>query len=45
MTQPPSPAGVIAPAIVRPIVVSFSLSSILFAKISQASDNRPALNA
>ena len=45
MTQPPRPAGVIAPAIVSPIVVSFSGASILSAKIWQASDSRPALNA
>ena len=40
MTQPPRPAGVMAPAIVRPIVVSFSGASILSEKIWQASDRR-----
>ena len=45
MTQPPRPAGVIAPAIVRPMVVSLAASSIFPEKISQASDSRPALNA
>ena len=45
MTQPPSPAGVIAPAMVRPMVVSFSGASIFSEKIWHASDSRPALNA
>jgi hypothetical protein len=34
-----------APAIVRPIMVSFSGASIFSEKIWQASDSRPALNA
>ena len=38
-------AGVIAPAIVRPIVVLFFGASILSAKISHASARRPALKA
>jgi hypothetical protein len=33
LTQPPSPAGVIAPAIVNPIIVSLSGASILSAKM------------
>ena len=45
ITQPPRPAGVIAPASVRPMVVSFFGASILSVKILQASDSRPALNA
>ena len=45
IAQPPRPAGVSAPATVRPIVVSFSGASILSAKMWQASDSRPALNA
>ena len=45
MTQPPSPAGVSAPATVRPMVVSFSGASILSVKMWQASDRRPALKA
>ena len=45
MTQPPSPAGVRAPAIVRPMVVSWAGSSIRSVKTRHASDRRPALNA
>ena len=45
MTQPPSPAGVRAPAMVRPIVVSWDGSSMRSLKSRQASDSRPALKA
>ena len=38
MTQPPSPAGVIAPAMVSPMVVSCSGASIFSEKIAHASD-------
>ena len=34
MTQPPSPAGVSAPAMVRPMVVSWLFASILSLKIA-----------
>ncbi len=43
--QQPRPAGVIAPAIVNPIVVSFSGNNILSVKMRQASPSRAALNA
>ena len=45
ITQPPSPAGVIAPATVSPIVVSCAGSSIFSEKIAHASESRAALNA
>jgi hypothetical protein len=45
MTAPPSPAGVIAPAIVSAIVVSWSGDSILSEKMRQASPSRAALKA
>ena len=45
MTQPPMPAGVIAPAMVSAIVVSWSRASILSVKIRHASPRRAALNA
>ena len=43
--QPPRPAGVSAPATVRPMVVSCSGSSILSEKMWQASESRAALKA
>ena len=45
MMQPPRPAGVSAPATVRPIVVSWSGASILSEKMRHASPSRAALNA
>ena len=43
--QPPSPAGVSAPATVMPMVVSLSGSSIFSEKMWHASDSRAPLNA
>ena len=43
MTHPPRPAGVSAPATVRPIVVSLSGASIFSEKIWHASDIRPGV--